>query len=458
MSRTPAGCSDHEPSMLLKRTVTLRTPPESALHDDSQTRRITITFREILLLISTVGIAAGLIANKILVEKFNWRIDAVVYSKGGEALVNNQPLYSEPFDMGDVSLPFIYPPIGAALFSPFGHFDFITDEMAGNLIVALSSFLLLACLYLVSNAVLGGRDRLLAFTIAAVVWPIVLFTEPVILNADLGQINILIMALVIYDLLPVKRRLPRGVLIGLAASIKLTPLAMLLYFLVKKDFRGILNAVLSLLFFTGIGALISWNRTKEFFLTTLLDLNASGDSGVSTVFQSNSSFQAMIYRWWTSPQAAEESSLPTILWLVLSLSSIVIVAFLMHHLFIRGLHVEAVMVNAMLMLLISPISWSHHWVWLPLWALVFLVRFVQHPRHPQILLWSGLVLSIFLLILPPKWWFGRDGVNVFALNFWEKLLISDWTWISIALMITLALSLKTYQRTSDATARHPSFV
>lgn len=407
---------------------------------------ITVGIKELLGLLSVLGIAAGLIANKILIERYNWRIDAAVYREGAIALVNGDSLYAQPFDMGDISLPFIYPPIGAILFAPWGYFDFITVELAGNLVVIASSLLLLLCLYLVTNAVLNGRDKLLAFTIAAISWPIALFAEPVFLNADLGQINILIMALVVLDLLPIKRRIPRGVLIGLAAAIKITPLAMLLYFLVKKDFRGIINAVISLLAFTAIGAALAWENTKEFFSSTLLNLSAEGDSGVDTTFQSNSSIQAMLYRWWTSKADAEASSLPTILWIVLSLIAVAAVAYLMHQLFSRGLYVEAVMVNAMLMLLISPISWSHHWVWLPLWAVVFFVRHRQHPSHPKFLLWSGATLSVMLLILPPKWWFGRDGVNVFELNFWEKLLLSDWTWLSIGLMITLGFGLKAFPK------------
>ena len=409
-------------------------------------RSITVGIKDLLGLLSVLGIAAGLIANKILIERYNWRIDAAVYREGALALVNGESLYAQPFDMGDISLPFIYPPIGAILFAPWGYFDFITVELAGNLVVIGSSLLLLLCLYLVTNAVLSGRDKLLAFTIAAISWPIALFAEPVFLNADLGQINILIMALVVMDLLPIKRRIPRGVLIGLAAAIKITPLAMLLYFLVKKDFRGIINAVISLLAFTAIGAVLAWENTKEFFSSTLLNLSAEGDSGVDTTFQSNSSIQAMLYRWWASKADAEASSLPTILWIVLSLIAVAAVAYLMHQLFSRGLHVEAVMVNAMLMLLISPISWSHHWVWLPLWAVVFFVRYRQHRSHPKFLLWSGVILSVMLLMLPPKWWFGRDGVNVFELNFWEKLLISDWTWLSIGLMITLGLGLKAFPK------------
>lgn len=408
-----------------------------------------VTIHHILTLLSGLGIAAGLVANKILIENWDWRTDATVYLLGGQALVNGESLYTEPFDLGDISLPFIYPPIGAALFAPFGYFEMFTAEHAGNLIVMLSSLLLLACLYMVANAVLSGRNRLFAFSIAAIAWPVVLFAEPVWLNADLGQINMLIMALVIYDLFPVKRRFPRGVFIGLAAAIKLTPLAMLLYFLVKKDFRGILIATASTVVFTGIGALISWRETKEFFTNTLFNLNASGDSGVSTVFHSNSSLQAMIYRWWPTQEAAFASSLPSILWLISSLAVIVAGAVLMHHLFARGLGVEAMMVNAMVMLLISPISWSHHWVWLPLWALVFLLRFWLHPARPRVLFYSGLSLSVLLLALPPKWWFGEDEVDVYLLSSVEKFLISDYTWASLALLLCTAFSVKHFGRVAQ---------
>lgn len=413
---------------------------------------LNITPRDLLNLLAFLGVASGLIANKILVERFDWRIDAAVYRRGALALVNGESLYAQPFDMGNLNLPFIYPPIGAAVFYPFGFLEFFNDELASTLMVVISSLLMLVCLYLVANSVLRGHDRQLAFAIAAISWPVVLLMEPVLLNADLGQINVIIMALVVYDLLPTKRRIPRGVLIGLAAAIKLTPLAMLLYFLVKKDFRGIINAVISMLVFTALGALISWENTKEFFLTTLFNLNADGESGVSTVYQSNSSLQAMIYRWWPCQDAATASSLPMLLWVVLSLIAIVAVGLLMHQLFARGLQVEAVMANAMLMLLISPISWSHHWVWLPLWALVFFIRYFQHAQRPRALLISGIILSVIQLILPPKWWFGRDGVNVFGLPLWEKFMISDWTWLSIGLLITLAVSLKAFPRLTNSAA------
>jgi alpha-1,2-mannosyltransferase len=71
--------------------------------------------------------------------------------------------------------------------------------------------------------------------------------EPVRTTLALGQINIVLMALVAFDLLlpstwfTVAGRTvgwPRGVLTGIAAAIKLTPLVFLLYFLARRDLRG----------------------------------------------------------------------------------------------------------------------------------------------------------------------------------------------------------------------------
>ena len=61
-----------------------------------------------------------------------------------------------------------------------------------------------------------------------------------------GQINILLMGLMVADLLTRSHALGNGLpgsgfLVGVAAGIKLTPLVFGLYFLVRKDWRGLLN-------------------------------------------------------------------------------------------------------------------------------------------------------------------------------------------------------------------------
>ena len=126
---------------------------------------------------------------------------------------------------------------------PITAFDGIDHDMAGDIMVVLSDLLLLVCLYFVFKAVLKKPEFLLPIT--AIAWAIALRFEPVDLNNGFAQINIVVMALVILDLVPRKRFLPQGILVGLAAAIKITPLAMLLYFLVRKEWKQIATAFLS---------------------------------------------------------------------------------------------------------------------------------------------------------------------------------------------------------------------
>ena len=64
--------------------------------------------------------------------------------------------------------------------------------------------------------------------------------EPVLQTFEFGQINLLLMALVAVDCLVDRPRWPRGMLIGIAAAIKLTPAVFLLYFLLRRDYRAAL--------------------------------------------------------------------------------------------------------------------------------------------------------------------------------------------------------------------------
>ena len=74
----------------------------------------------------------------------------------------------------------------------------------------------------------------------AVAWllPVALLLEPVRTTLAYGQINIVLMALVALDGLTEEPRWPRGALVGLAAAVKLTPAAFVLFFLLRRDYRA----------------------------------------------------------------------------------------------------------------------------------------------------------------------------------------------------------------------------
>lgn len=359
-------------------------------------------------------------------------IDMVVYRESVKAFLEHRSVYSAPMPAGDIQLPFIYPPFGALAMVPLTAFDAIDHTLAGNIMVILSDLLVLVCLYFVFRAVLKKPEFLLPVT--AITWAIVLHFEPVDLNNNYAQINIVVMALVILDLVPRKQFLPQGILIGVAAAIKITPLAMLLYFLVRREWKQIATALLSAVAATLLAAAFRWEAFVEFFSSTLLDMGSGRDFGVGTDYQSNSSIKGAIQRIYPSTESMEANGLTIgLAWIAASLIVIIVAAWLIKRLCAEQLLVDAQLVTALTVLLISPVSWSHHWVWLTLIIPVFAYRawswlstgWAARSLLAVLIAWAALLLTV-----PPKWWWG-DQVDVHAMNHFQKFWMDDFVWLTV---------------------------
>ena len=401
----------------------------------------------ILKMVAALGLVAGfgVTGRQMMITDFP--VDMIIYREGVRAFLEGREMYSVPMYAGDLALPFIYPPFGALILVPLSAFEWIDADLAGDVMIMVSSALILMCLWFVLRAVTKGRvDRLTLAAITAATWPAVLLIEPVWLNSGFAQINVVIMALVVLDLVPRKRFLPQGSLIGVAAAIKITPLAMLLFFLLRRDFRAIAVAGVSALTATGVAALVRWDATVDYFSTVLLGMGTESEFGVSTVYQSNSSLKGMIMRWWTSDAALDANgALTNAVWLGLALLTVGLGGWLMVALMRRDMLVDAALVNAVIMLLISPVSWSHHWVWLALLLPVLAWRCVTVLRVPVAL--TALVFTWAALVLtqPPKWWYG-DAIEVHRLTGVEKFLVSDFVWLGVAVLVTWAFALRRVRR------------
>ncbi|WIM69581.1 glycosyltransferase family 87 protein [Corynebacterium suedekumii] len=411
----------------------------------------TLSHAVILRMVAVLGCVAGVgvTGRQMLITDFP--VDMIIYREGVLAFLEGREMYAVPMYAGDLALPFIYPPFGALALVPLSVGEWLTHDLAGDLMIMLSSALVLACLWFVLRAATGARvdrDSLLALT--TVTWAGMMLIEPVWLNAGFAQVNIVIMGLVILDLVPRKRFLPQGTLIGIAAAIKISPLAMLLFFLLRRDLKAILTAVVSALAATGIAALIRWDATVEFFSSVLLGMGTESEFGVDSAYQSNSSLKGMIMRWYLTPESLDaHSTQANVIWLVLSLATIILGGWFMIALMRRDMLVDAALVNAVIMLLISPVSWSHHWVWLTLLLPVVAWRCATTLGAPVflsawVILWTALVLHE-----PPKWWYG-DSIEVHALTFTEKLLVSDFVWLAIVLLIAWAVALRGVPRATPA--------
>src|SRR6202011_1001572 len=93
---------------------------------------------------------------------------------------------------------------------------------------------------------------------AAIVAPAVIYLEPIRSNFDFGQINVVLMTLVMADCLPRRTPWPRGMLLGVAIALKLTPAVFLLYFLLRRDTRALLVTAASAVVATLAGFALAW--------------------------------------------------------------------------------------------------------------------------------------------------------------------------------------------------------
>lgn len=400
--------------------------------------------------VGVVGLVIATISTAIQVMLTDFPIDMVIYREGVKAFMEGGEVYSVPMMAGDIALPFIYPPFGALVMVPLAG-DWFSHAMAGDIMIVLSNLLIGLVVLLLAFAL--NRQRSTPFVssdviaAASLIWGVVLIFEPVRLNNGFAQINIIIMVLVALDLIPRKRLkwLPQGWLIGVAAAIKITPLAMLLYFLVRKEIKPIITAGVSAIIATLIAAAVRWDVAWEYFSVKLLSMGTGGDFGVQTAYQSNSSIKGAIERLYTSQENMEAASTITnIIWLCLAIITVVLGGWLMVALIKRGLNIEAWMINAFIMLLISPVSWSHHWVWVAIAIPVLLYRAITW-RH---LNWaSGILISILSLwailvvTVPPKWYWA-DGINVWDMELVFKLVMNDFVWLSVFTMLALAYMLR----------------
>src|SRR5699024_4942311 len=100
------------------------------------------------------------------------------------------------------------------------------------------------------------------------------------------------MALVLVDVLRGRGRWWGGTLTGLAMAVKLTPAVFLLYFVLRRDWRGLATAIGSALAFTGIGHLLAPEDSVRYWTFAI---GAAARSG-GLRFSYNQSANGVVYR------------------------------------------------------------------------------------------------------------------------------------------------------------------
>jgi len=314
-------------------------------------------------IVALILIVGGGYVVKMLTNPFSG-MDFSIYRLGAMTIFDNegftQDLYSPTLnDHGVIKPPFTYPPFAAMLFLPFA---FIPLEVGKVIMVVGSAVVAWWISTIIYNYVnVRGRELPLqqyfgrAGTIA-VLTILVVAAGPWQRTLDLIQINPFITALILADFVRPATRVPRGVLIGIAGGVKLTPLVFGLILLVRRDWKGI--ATLGATFFgtIALGFILMPKDAPEFWFSALT--NPSRVGGLN--FVDNVSIQGWLLHFGVSESAVKP------IYYALALVTIVLTAALLYQLERRGAALAQVAVTASLMVALSPISWSHHNVLLPL--------------------------------------------------------------------------------------------
>ncbi|MET0694553.1 MAG: glycosyltransferase 87 family protein [Propionibacteriaceae bacterium] len=245
------------------------------------------------------------------------------------------------------NLYFIYPPVAAVIMWPlaFGPYAMWQVIWTAGLIVAQQS-VLRRC-----GMPRGWKLGLLGIAV-------VLAVEPIRTTLGYGQVNTMLMALVVADLLPdapgERRRIPQGTLIGLAAAIKLTPALFVVFAFFLGRRRLAITAIISFFAFTAVGAIFQFQRTIDFWG----GLSGGDTRTASPLYAGNQSLLGLFFRLGDSSRTTTLVGLG-VAGLVALLATVVAA-----HWWQSGQKVFAVGLVGLATCLASPLSWTHHYVWI----------------------------------------------------------------------------------------------
>jgi alpha-1,2-mannosyltransferase len=362
-------------------------------------------------------------------------IDLQVYRLGIEALRDGADMYGQlPQTTIGIGLPFIYPPFAALVLSPFALLPW--DAAAFSFFVS-STAALAVTLYLVARRrwpeEAGNRLALLAASCAA---PLAMLLEPIRSTLDFGQVNLLLMVLVAADCLTEKPKWRRGMLIGFAAAIKLTPAAFVLYFLVRRDYRAAVTAAITGAAATALSFAVLPHESVRYWFGGLG--NVSGLSGSS--FHTNQSIQAVLARFGVG------KPLFTLLWLALSAALLVLVVVAMRR--AAAVPALALSINAVFTLLVSPISWSHHWVWVAPALLAMVGYATQLPWRQAIGWYVAIVVTAAAFVYGPQNWMPGDKQRELSWTPWQHVFGNTYVWLSVLLVALYVVATRRSTATS----------
>jgi len=280
-------------------------------------------------------------------------VDFLVYRYGSAAALAGKNIYDSNLVgpmMPAEGLPFTYTPFAALTLLPTNVFPPITAFVVWSLLtMALLARVIWRCTPPGPSHV---RRALIALTLSG-------FSIVVANHIIFGQINILLMTLCLADITRsphsrLGRFVPPGVLVGVAAAIKLTPALFIVYFAVTRQWQRMWWSMAAAATCTLAAATIYPAATRTFFAETVWHLSDKVDLGGLFATSGNNSIQGALAYFNVHPLLAA----------LLAMGAGALGILVAHATYARGRTLDAAVIVGITACLVSPVSWLHHWVYL----------------------------------------------------------------------------------------------
>ncbi len=404
--------------------------PDKVVHIDTTsaapaaaatTRRRPISLNAVGPVLLVLSVAVRLAWTYLVPNGANF-VDLHVYIGGAAAIDHPGTLYSYVYadQTPDFPLPFTYPPFAAVIFYPLHLLPFGLVAFCWTIGTMAALYGVVRISQRLLGVAAGEGHRVAMLWTAVAIW-----LEPLRSTFDYGQINVLLVLATLWAVYTTRWWLS-GLLVGVAAGVKLTPAIAGLYFVGARRWAAAVFSAVVFLATVGVSALVVGGETRYYFTDLIFNTDRVGP--ICTTF--NQSWRGGICRIF----GHDTGYGPLVLTAIAVTAVLAILAW-------RALdndRLGRLLVVELFGLLLSPISWTHHWVWLVPLMIWLLHGPLSERLGARILGWGWLVLTLigvpWLLSFaqPTIWQNGRAWYLAWGGLVYLVATLATLAWVSVA--------------------------
>jgi alpha-1,2-mannosyltransferase len=306
-------------------------------------------------------------------------VDLRVYLGGAAALDDPGTLYSYVYSdrTPDFPLPFTYPPFAALAFYPLTRLPFGVVALCWQLGIIAALYGVVRISQRLSGTPRGAGHRTAMIVTAVAIW-----LEPLRGTFDYGQVNVFLVLAVLWAVLSTRWWLS-GLLVGLAAGIKLTPAVTGVYFLGVRRWAAASASAAVFAATVALSVAVVGQQARYYFSDLLGDAGRVGPVGTSF----NQTWRGGVSR----VLGYDAGYGPPVL---AGIALTAVLAVLAWRALPDSDPLGRLLVVQLFGLLLSPISWTHHWIWLVPLMIWLLTGPWRCRRGARALGWGWLALTL----------------------------------------------------------------